>query len=183
MNDSKHDSNTLWLSILWGQFGAAIDMLENALQKCPPDLWAAPLWDDPASPPGLSEFWYVSYHTLFWLDLYLSGAVEGFTPPPPFTLDELDSAGVLPERQYSREELLTYLAHCRSKCRQTIGALTDESIRQRCVFPWGEVSFAELLLDNMRHVQEHGAQLNLVLGQKAGITNHWTTTTSEDYGC
>ncbi len=68
------------------------------------------MWNDPAFPPGFSEFWYVAYHCLFWTDLYLSGAVEGFTPPAPFTLDELDPAGVLPDRQYTREELLAYLA-------------------------------------------------------------------------
>ena len=45
--------------------------------------------------------------------------------------------------------------------------------RQRCKFSWGEVSFAELLLDNMRHVQEHGAQLNMILGQKAGWSPRW----------
>ena len=37
--------------------------------------------------PAAAEFWYVVYHALFWLDLYLSGAVEGFAPPAPFTLD------------------------------------------------------------------------------------------------
>jgi len=30
-------------------------------------------------------------------------------------------------------------------------------------FPWGELCFAELLIDNMRHVQEHGAQLRMFL--------------------
>jgi hypothetical protein len=70
------------------QFGAAIDMLENALLACPGGLW-----DDRSRQP---EFWYVVYHTLFFLDLYLSDSVEEFAPPEPFTLDELDPAGLLP---------------------------------------------------------------------------------------
>ena len=71
-----------WRAVLWQQFGAAIDMLENALVACPDELWS-----DRSQRP---EFWYVVYHTLFFLDLYQSGSVEGFTPPAPFTLDELD---------------------------------------------------------------------------------------------
>ena len=74
------------------QFGAAIDMLENALLACPDELWA-----DRSKQP---EFWYLVYHTLFWLDLYLSDSAEGFAPPAPFTLGELDPAGPLPERVY-----------------------------------------------------------------------------------
>ena len=162
-----------WKAILLRQFGAAIQMLENALRACPPELWGSRLWHDPSEQPEFSEFWYVAYHTLFWLDLYLSGSVEGFEPPVPFTLDELDPAGLLPERQYSRDELQTYLDHDRRKCREAIEALADEKAHQRCKFPWGEVSYAELLLDNMRHVQEHAAQLNLFLGQQTGIAVRW----------
>ena len=175
--------DSLWKASLWRQFGAAIGMLENALRACPAELWSGRLWTNPAERPGFAEFWYIAYHTLFWLDLYLSGSVEGFTPPVPFTLDELDPAGLLPERQYSKDELLTYLDHDRQKCRAAIDALTDEKARQRCNFSWNEMSYAELLLDNMRHVQEHAAQLNLFLGQQAGMAARWVAkeaTSSDD---
>jgi hypothetical protein len=161
-----------WRTSLWQQFGAAIDMLGNAVAACPDEFWRVRLWDD-AELPAAAEFWYIVYHTLFWLDLYLTGAVEEFQPPVPFNLDELDPAGLLPERLYSRDELLSYLEHDRDKCRRTIEALTDEQAACRCKFPWGEVSFAGLLLDNMRHVQEHAAQLNLILGQKVSWSPRW----------
>jgi DinB superfamily len=161
------DLDTTWRTILWSQFGAAIDMLGNALRACPDELWRERLWSDPER-PELAEFWYIAYHTLFWLDLYLSGSAEGFTPPAPFTLDELDPAGLVPERAYTKHELLGYLEHGRTKCRATIEALTDEKARQLCIFSWGKVRFLELLLDNMRHVQEHAAQLNMILGQRIG---------------
>jgi hypothetical protein len=150
---------------MWSQLGAAIDMLDSAVLACPEDLWR-----DRSKQP---EFWYTAYHTLFWLDLYLSGTVEGFAPPAPFTLDELDPAGLLPERPYAKDELLAYLEHCREKGRLTLEVLTDESARRRCAFPWGELSFAELILYNMRHVQEHAAQLNLILGQLIGSAPGW----------
>src|SRR5688500_15274889 len=127
------EMDTLWRPIIWQQFGAAIDMLDKALLACPDELWQARLWDDD-SMPEFSEFWYVAYHTLFWLDLYLSGSVEGFAPPAPFTLDELDPAGLLPERVYAKDELRTYLEHSRMKCQATIAALTDEQARRPCRF-------------------------------------------------
>ncbi|HEY6406475.1 MAG TPA: hypothetical protein VIY29_03295 [Ktedonobacteraceae bacterium] len=80
----------LWRTALWQQFSATIDMLENALVACPTPLWKERLWRDPEDhplPPGFAEFWYIAYHTLFWLDLYLSGSrEEEFTPPAPFIL-------------------------------------------------------------------------------------------------
>jgi len=161
-----------WRTSLWQQFGAAIDMLDNVVAACPDELWRVRLWDD-VELPGSAEFWYIAYHTLFWLDLYLSGAVEGFEPPAPFNLDELDPAGVLPDWEIEKFELQAYLEHGRRKCRATIDALTDEQAARLCKFPWGEVSFASLLLDNMRHVQEHAAQLNLILGQKIGWSPRW----------
>ncbi len=157
-----------WKTSVWQQFGAAIDMLDNALRACPDNLWA--------DRSQRVEFWYVVYHTLFWLDLYLSGTARGFTPPTPFGLEELDPAGVLPERPFTRQELATYLIHCRYKCRETTLGLTDEKANQPCKFSWGETSFAELLLYNMRHVMYHVGELNLILGDKGVSAPDWVAS-------
>ena len=111
---------TIWKTILWQQFGAAIDMLENGINACPSELWHVRLWDNHSATTDSSEFWYIVYHTLFWLDLYLSGSIEGFVPPVPFTLDELDPAGVFPERPYTKDELQTYLEHGRQSVRRRL---------------------------------------------------------------
>lgn len=161
-----------WKAVIWPQFGAAIDTLENALHACPDELWRERLWTDTELPES-AEFWYLVYHTLFWLDLYLSGTREGFAPPAPFTLDELDPAGVLPAQPYTKDELQNYLAYCRRKCQATLDTLSDEKAGQRTGFPWIEDSLAELQLYNMRHVQEHAAQLNMLLGQKTGSGPGW----------
>jgi hypothetical protein len=51
-----------------------------------------------------SAFWYLAYHVLFFLDLYLSGGFEqfeeGFVAPAPFTADD-QALGVLPGRVYT----------------------------------------------------------------------------------
>jgi hypothetical protein len=161
--------------MLWRQFGAAIDTLGGALRDCPDELWEERLWTDQPDQwvaAGFSAFWYLGYHTLFWLDLYLTGAEEGFAPPAPFDLVEMEPGEVLP-RTYSREELLRYLEYCRQKCQETIGALSNEQAQRLCRFAWGELPFAELQLCNLRHVQEHAAQLLMFLGQQVGKPASW----------
>lgn len=160
--------------ILQRQFGAALDMLEKQIRNCPDELWTRPLWENSATEPGFSDFWYIAFHSLFFLDLYLFGSYEGFQPPEPFTLDELNPAGVLPERIYSREELLDYLKHCRRKCEYYIGRLTEQRALDICRLHWGDPPYLELLIDNIRHVQEHNAQLGLFLGQH-GIKGKWVS--------
>ncbi len=158
--------------IIWNQFGAAIDMLENALVACPREIWGERL--------ELSEFWYLIYHTLFWLDFYLSGSAEEFVPPVPFSLSELDPEGLLPERVYSKEELKSYLEHGRKKCQATIKALTDKKSHQHFKFGSIDLSYTELLLYNMRHVQHHAAQLNLILRQKIDSAPRWVRQAKND---
>lgn len=160
--------------VLWGQFGGAIDMLENAIRACPDALWT----NRDRSP----EFWYLAYHTLFFLDLYLHDAVEGFAPPAPFTLDELDFSGVMPDRVYAKSELLSYLDHGRNLARARIAALAPETAHERCHYGWIEPTRLESLLYNMRHVQHHTAQLNLLLRQATDSAPGWVATSRSTLG-
>jgi uncharacterized damage-inducible protein DinB len=162
---------------LWQQFGASIDCLADTVSACPDHLWLASLWLTPDAKPERAQFWYVVYHTLFWLDLYLTGTEEGFVPPAPFTLIEQDGDDPLPERVYTKEELQAYLRDCRKRCHTTIETLNDEMAERRCWFGWGECSFLELLLYNMRHVHGHAAQLSMLLGQTIGPQPDYVTQT------
>jgi len=162
--------DNIWHTVVWKQFGAAIDMLDNAVMACPDALWRQPVWHDPSVPPQRTEFWYITYHALFWLDLYLFGSEEGFVTPAPFTMTEMDdSTDSLPSQPYSREELRAYLASLRQQCRSVIETMTDEQAHRPVNFPWNEageaVSYAELQVYSLRHIQEHAAQLSLMLGQ------------------
>jgi hypothetical protein len=166
--------DTALKTFIWQQFGASIDMIENAIRACP-----EPLWGDRSQRP---EFWYVAFHTLFFLDLYLSDSDVGFTPPPPFTLDEMDERGILPDRVYTKEELLEYLLYGREKCRTAIAAMTEEKANRRCGFDWLDISGAEILLYNMRHIQHHAGQLNLILRQKVDSVPRWVRKTTGGLG-
>ena len=125
--------------ILWRQFTVTIDSFRQALSNCPDELWEKQLWADEPDQwvaKGFSAYWYFCYHTLFWLDPYLTGAEEGFTPPAPFDLVGMEPNEVLP-RNYTRQELLGYLAHCCQRGQKTIGTLPIEQAYRICQFPWG----------------------------------------------
>jgi hypothetical protein len=158
-----------WKVVVWQQFGATIDMLENAMHACPDKLW-----NDRSQKP---EFWYLVYHTLFWLDFYLSDPGKTFVPPAPFTLDDKDPDAV-PERPYTKDELQNYLELGREKCRSLIASLTDKSSEEQLAIGSFEGSRMELLLYNLRHVQHHAAQLNLILRQQIDSAPRWVRKAS-----
>ncbi len=145
-------------SIIWQQYGASIDMLADDIRLCPDQLWTAVVYKDP-NDVRYGQFWFIAYHAVYYIDLYLADSSVKFVPPPPFI------RGVLPEKPYSKVQIRKYLDHCRIKCQATIESLTDEKASQHCSYDWIEGSFLEMLLYSMRHVQEHAAQLSLLLGQ------------------
>lgn len=159
-------------TVVWSQYGAALDTLDDAIKLCPDHLWTAVLWQDPDD-VRYGQFWFVAYHTIFWSDLFLTGSSEGFAPPPPFV------RGKLPVQPYTKEQVLVYLGECRQRCRATLESLTDERAQQRCVFEWMEPTFLELQLYAMRHVQEHAAQLSLLLGQHDVADLDWVASARE----
>ena len=160
--------------LLWQQFGAAVDMLENAITACPNELWNTE-----------SKFWYTGYHTLYWLDYYLSADTpmeKDFVPPPPFTKSEFEE-NVMPERVYEKAELLSYCQFSRRKLQELLTRLTAEELQtKRFVSEWKNYTIFEMLLYNMRHVQHHTAQLNLLLRQGGSDVPGWVGRVRESGG-
>ncbi len=156
--------------ILWNQFGAAIDMLESAINFCPEELWISD-----------KNYWYTVYHTLFYLDYYLSEDTISFIPPPPFTLSEFDASGVLPDTVYTKEELLNYLEISRKKCFDMIADMSEENSKKRFINEYRNYSRLEIFIYNMRHVQHHTGQLNLLLRQNINDVPRWISQTLKTY--
>jgi hypothetical protein len=148
--------------ILWKQFGASIDMLENAIVMCPEAHWDTD-----------TKFWYKAYHCLFFLDYYLTLEPIHFAPPPPFTLSEFEDE--MPERVYTKTELLQYLHASREKCHLLIAGLSRDISSKRWINESWSMNYSmhEILLYNMRHVQHHAAQLNLLLRQAIDDAPRW----------
>jgi hypothetical protein len=147
---------------LWQQFGASIDMLKNAIAFCPPECWDTE-----------KKFWYNAYHCVFFLDYYLTMPPKNFSPPKPFSLSEFEDK--MPERTYTKEEVLIYLQFCRNKCRSIIGNMTAEIAKSNWTNESQTMHYnvIEILVYNMRHVQHHAAQLNLLLRQTINDAPDW----------
>jgi hypothetical protein len=155
---------------IWQQFGAAIDMLENAINACPPELWN-----------NGSRFWYLSFHTIYWTDYYLSDQTpkeSDFTPPPPFTKSDFEY-DAMPGQVYDKEELLQYLAYTRQKLHDQLTRISPEELLiKRFISEYKDFTLFELLLYNMRHVQHHTAQLNMLLRQGVYDVPQWVSRTA-----
>lgn len=158
---------------LWNQFGASIDMLHNAIALCPEETLVAN-----------KKLFYLAYHSLVFLDYYLTNPPDGFASPLPFkiaapdeVLDEGAIDDIVPNRIYTKAELLDYSHTCREKCRRIIEALTEETLMEPWIEDGGDRVYPmfELLLYNMRHVQHHAAQLNMLLRQTINNAPDWVS--------
>ena len=155
MNQTIKDS-------IWSQFGASIDMLENAIKLCPDELWDSEV-----------PFSGNAYHALFFLDYYLTLDPVGFTARSPFTHSEFEDEP--PSVPFSRNEILNYLDFNRNKCHDLIMSLTDELSKSRWINESKTMDYSlfEILLYNMRHVQHHAAQLNMMLRNQINKAPNW----------
>lgn len=158
--------------VLWKNFAASIDMLKNAIVLCPVDHWK-----------HNKRFYYIAYHTTVFLDYYLTTPPRNFSASLSYTLQEPENIppdavdDVVPDRMYTKEELITYVEYAREKCRKVISNLTEEKLHAQWIDESGdmnlslagsgtlEYSILEILFYNLRHVQHHAAQLNLLLRQ------------------
>jgi hypothetical protein len=172
---------------LWKQFGASIDMLGNAIQAWPDNDWNAN-----------NRFFYIAYHSLIFLDYYLTIPPKDFISVLPFTLVDADKIpadavdDIVPDRMYSKTELLEYLRLCRQKCRKFIAGLSDEKFNVRWIAREGtmnlelsgadalQFSVLDILLYNMKHVQHHTAQLNLILRQALNTAPDYVSMAPDD---
>lgn len=158
------DNSTSIQEAIGNQLGASIEMLENAVLLCPSDQWDTAV-----------GFWYIAYHAAFWTDYYLTTEPSQFQPPLPFTLSEFDPTGKMPDRAYTKAELLGYLAHCQQKATLLVSTLTIEKLGHRWVNDYKNFSLLEILLYNTRHIQHHAAQLNLLLRQTINNAPAWVS--------
>lgn len=154
---------------LWRQFGASLDMFENAIRQCPNSLW-----DDPKR-----NFCYNAYHSLFYIDYYSTIEPENFSQSEPFNKDKDSVGDTVTTPVYTKEELLEYAQYCREKSRLLIAGLTPEKANMRWINKWKNYSMIEIIIYNMRHLQHHVGQLNLLLGEINHDLPIWVSQTKE----
>ncbi len=149
----------LYKQSVLAQFEAALWMLQDCIRKCPAEHWSGP-----TSIIGKYEFWHVVHHTLACTDGYLSQNEESFEYLPEFyPAGRRDADDEYPSRTFSKDEMLSFVAHCRAKVRRSIPAETGESLRGPSGFSWVKINRAELHLYSMRHVMHHTGMLSAFL--------------------
>ena len=149
------------------QYGAAIEMLENVIIKCPEEVWD----DSRQGPP----FWQVAYHTMFYLDWYLSSSKEereSFKPDYETEFRVLDSK---PEGSLDRKQILTYLMKIKLKAKRRLETVTTKELKQPAFFEWHGSSILSSLFYNLRHVMLHVGALNSRLLRKGIKLDNWVS--------
>ncbi|MFW9780401.1 MAG: DinB family protein [Candidatus Heimdallarchaeota archaeon] len=149
------------------QYGAAIAMLEKVVDNCPEDVW-----DERTSGP---PFWQVAYHTMWYLDWYLSGSKkerQAFTSKYEKGLEDLRN---VPEKTLSSKQLISYLDQIRSKARNNLGILDTEMLSQASVFEWHGNSILSSSIYNIRHVMLHIGALHSRLLRKDVELRNWVS--------
>lgn len=172
----------IFKDVLWKNFGAAIDMLGDSISLCPDSLWQSE-----------KKFFFLSYHTLIFLDYYLTIPARDFKPVLPFKLVPMESLpqdavdDVIPNAAYTREEMLDYLSSILEKCKKLILDSSEEKLKEKwiakeeinlhglCPSLVEDYSVIEILFYNLRHVQHHVGQLNLILRQKINAAPDWVS--------
>jgi hypothetical protein len=142
--------------VLGRQYRASLEMLLQAITKCPEALWLAPGYPN--------KFWHIAYHALFYTHLYLQASEAEFrpwakhrpnyqylgaVPRPPYDRPKIDVP-------YSKAEILEYHQVCRGEIEDRVRALDFDSPSG---FPWLRFSRMELHVYNLRHLQHHAGQL------------------------
>ena len=152
-------------TILTGQFEAALCMLKECIEKCPPEHWETKIAND--------TFRQVAYHTLFYVDFYLSPSEAAFVWRDCHARGGNERTSTEACAGLSQEETLAYLADCRQKLEQTLVAETAESLQRESGFSWLPFTRAEAHLYNIRHVQHHTGQLSASLRKVVKATESW----------
>jgi hypothetical protein len=143
------------LNIIIGQFEAALCMLHDCIARCPPENWEGKIAND--------TFRQISYHTIFFVDLYLSHGEAGFELRDFHQRGGDERSSTQACKGLEKEEAIAYAEICRQKMLQTLAGETPESLQSESGFSWLPFSRGELHLYNIRHVQHHVGQLSAFL--------------------
>ena len=157
--------------MLVNQYEAVLAALNFAIDRCPAELWDAPA--------GASPFCQVVFHALFFADVYLgpdedSLRQQGFhRDNAAFFGDYEELEERLPVQLYERAAIKRYLQHCRAKSAATLAAESAAILSGPSGFARRSFTRAELHIYNIRHLQDHAAQLGMDLGAQIGLEMPW----------
>jgi DinB superfamily len=153
---------------LLGQYRAAIEMLGQAVELCPEELWLSSEYHN--------RFWHIAYHSAFYVHFYVQPSEAEFKPwakhkPNSNFLGPWakDIPFELPA-PYSKTEVQEYLEFCRNEVEKQIPLVRFEA---GSGFSWLPFDKFELQLYTIRHLQHHTGQLVDRLRNIVGLGVRW----------
>ena len=169
-----------WTAPMQEYLDVVLPELASLVRSCPDDVWERSMWDvekdrdwgrppppmlpngepDPRGLSAHSALWYVTTHLLLSLDHNFSARAASWEPPPPFRKGD-DAHGRLPERTYTREEVLGYIASLQDKARATLATVAAD---EGALAGHGRTS-ADWLLSGFSHSMVHFGQLQTFFWQ------------------
>ena len=152
--------------IVKSQYWASLEMLRQAILKCPDSLWH--------NPDYKNQFWHIAFHVIFYTHFYLHLTEEDFIPWEKHE-EKLVSLGsphssMKNDITYSKEDVLDYLELCLDQLAGHVDAL---DLHSESGFHWLPFNKLELQFYNIRHVQQHTGELCERLGTKEDIDIDW----------
>ena len=141
--------------VIQSQYLAALAMLKEVIVKCPQSVWDAA--------GDKFKFWSKSYHTLFYVHLYLQDAEKDFVQWEKHH----DPDGDIP---FTKDEVLEYLSFVE---KQVVERVPATNLDAESGFHWYPVSKLELHFINIRHIQQHAGELYECLGTRENIELDW----------
>jgi hypothetical protein len=143
--------------IIQSQMLAALDMLKQAIVKCPAGLWNLP--------GEMEECWRKAYHALYYAHLYLQKSEQHFMPWEKH--HEPDNGAA-----FSQAEVLEYLTFVQQQVAVLVPTL---DLNAPSGFDWLPFNKLELQFYNIRHIQQHAGELYERLGQ-SNIDLDWVSS-------
>jgi hypothetical protein len=141
--------------VIQSQYLAALNMLKEVIVKCPESVWDAA--------EDKFKFWSKSYHTLFYVHLYLQDAEKDFVQWEKHH----DPDGNIP---FTKDEVLEYLSFVE---KQVVERVRVTDLEAESGFYWYPVNKLELQFINIRHIQQHAGELYECLGTREDIELDW----------
>lgn len=159
-----------YLQVIVSQYLAALEMLKQAIVKCPDSVWN--------DPRDKTKFWHIAYHALFYTHLYLQDSEQSFVPWSKHR-PEYQFIGQLPwpphsppqiGEPYDQDAVLEYLAFCQQHVAERVPQLNLDAASGFDWLPFGKL---ELQFYTIRHLQQHTGELMERLGARANLELPW----------
>ncbi len=145
------------------QYGAALAMLRQVIEKCPDALWGDTSYNN--------TFWYIAYHTLIYTHFYLHTAEADFVPWENCRLElrtfDIPSDDLTP---ITKTEVLDFFDLCLRFMKEQVQKMDFEADSG---FDWLPFNKLELQLYNIRHIQQHTGELCERLGAHGDVEVGW----------